>query len=236
MAMSKSEALMKHKELWLTVAKMTREQKRRVRKSEALVYMGVKKEDWPRSDCYCCEYANGHCTKCPVKWPQHGGGYSQDCTSSYYDTWADCGDDEWEEAAVLAEKIAELATPELEKLGVINVKFTKKDLQAGDIIELRNGNKYIVLHERFVKIYASENAWMDPESYSDDMRYVKGMAVCSQDWDIMKVYRCDSPAWKPWCMDTMTKFQVMFDREKSTKKMTVAEICKELGYEVEVVK
>lgn len=99
--------------------------------------------------------------------------------------------------------------------------FTKNDLKNGDIVTLRNGDKLIYNNNLFYDIsYYHDNVLNDIDDVRDDM-------ICNDlDYrgsDIMKVSR-------------PVEYVDVFLRPKEPKKMTVSEICKELGYDVEIIK
>lgn len=112
----------------------------------------------------------------------------------------------------------------------IEEKMTKKDLQFGDIITTRNGERYVVADnslfgeksydldcERIEDVYDDDlNGCYYDEEYDDEDN--KG-------YDVMKVER---------------KGNLIYTRKENekneVKEMTVAEISKALGYEVKVVK
>lgn len=70
--------------------------------------------------------------------------------------------------------------------------FTKKDLQNGDVVQMRNGYKYIVLFEagthksNMLKRVCSESecGWNLLDEWSDGLKFKEG-----EEWDIMKVWR-----------------------------------------------
>lgn len=94
-------------------------------------------------------------------------------------------------------------------------KFTKSDLQEGDIVTDREGCKSLfhngALRGRTLSIYGLTDDLKDKEGESDN--------------DIVKVER-------------PIKYETVFERKEEPKvrEMTVEEISKELGYEVKVVK
>lgn len=95
---------------------------------------------------------------------------------------------------------------------------TTDDLEFGDIITLRNEEKYVYADEA---LYGDDDCnecdgdcidyWNDETLKNDDEEY----------YDIMKVER---------------EGQVIYDRNKEVKEMTVEEISEALGYEVKVIK
>lgn len=243
MELTKREALEKHRELWLKVAEMTREQGECVRKGEALEELGYDPKSI-YSQCFCCEYTKAcaraecreaTCADCPVKWP---GPVGTRCTESIYDKWDDTiirGD--VERAAELAEQIAHLADEPLKELGKMEKKFTKSDLRTGDVVVLRNGYEYMVLRgcaegsevDRFVGI-GTTSEWEHFNVYNEDMTSDSEFV----ELDIVKVFRPKDNHYRPW-ENREREMDTVFIREE-VKELTVAEISKLLGYDVKVVK
>ena len=99
--------------------------------------------------------------------------------------------------------------------------FTKNDLENGDIVTLRNGDKLIYIDDYF---YDVSNGY---DNVLDDIGDLRDNMIYSDpdysESDIMKVSR-------------PTDYVDVFSRPKESKKMTVSEICKELGYDVEIIK
>ena len=99
--------------------------------------------------------------------------------------------------------------------------FTKNDIKNGDIVTLRNGDKLIYIDNDFYDVSKDyDNVLDNIGDIRDDMIYSDPDYSES---DIMKVSR-------------PTKYVDVFSRPKESKKMTVSEICKELGYDVEIIK
>lgn len=96
---------------------------------------------------------------------------------------------------------------------------TIEDLQTNDIITLRNGDKLVVDYDKdVVDVLVSEgNILVNLNSFNPDL-------TCKHnyDYDIVKVER-------------PVGYETAYAREKAKKRMTIAQICKELGYDVEIV-
>lgn len=108
--LTKEQALENHRRLWRHIAEKTRAEKRRVNKREA--FKDIWGDVWVANGCWCCKYDaqfdSYSCTHCPVMW---GNGKYDDCwcDNSEYREWRNtCKDKDWEKAAELAEKIANL--------------------------------------------------------------------------------------------------------------------------------
>ena len=99
----------------------------------------------------------------------------------------------------------------------------KSDLQNGDIVTYRNGAKRIVNTKKdgLAIIIDFDSIWKTISGYNEDLFDYDDK---EGDLDVVKVYRPE------------TEETFYTERTKKTKKMTVAEICKELGYDVEIIK
>ena len=100
------------------------------------------------------------------------------------------------------------------------VEFTLNDLQFADILTLRNGERYVYADGY---IYGEEECYGSDadnvrEYYNDDLTYEDRDYI---KYDIMKVERTG---------------QVVFERDETIKEMTLEEVCKELGYDVKIIK
>lgn len=99
----------------------------------------------------------------------------------------------------------------------INIK--RNEIEFGDILTLRNGERYVVVNGRmygegeyYNRDATSVNYW-----YNDDLTQNEN----NKNEDIIKVERAGN---------------IIYERQTEVKKMTVAQICKELGYDIEIVK
>lgn len=99
----------------------------------------------------------------------------------------------------------------------INIK--RDELAFGDILTLRNGERYIVVDGRmygkrecYNRDYDRIEVW-----YNDNLTQKSN----NRNEDIIRVERAG---------------KIIYERQTEVKKMTVAQICKELGYDVEIVK
>lgn len=94
------------------------------------------------------------------------------------------------------------------------------DLQFADILTLRNGQRYVVA-DNYMHGYVDDQD-IDGAYISD--YYNDNLTANSRhdsESDIVKVERCG---------------QVIYDRSNQPKEMTLSEICKELGYDVKIVR
>ena len=127
-----------------------------------------------------------------------------------------------------------------ETMGEINLvdekekQFTKSDLKNGDIVELRNGERYVYIekyNDRFIYSTDSDEVIVNLKdgeysrlgNYDDDLRY-KSRGNC--EYDIMKILDMS---------EFYKKQKWTWEREK-TEEMTLEEVCKELGKDIKIVK
>lgn len=95
------------------------------------------------------------------------------------------------------------------------------DLENGDIVTLRNGDKLLYDDDGFTDLsYPHYNDLSDKYELNDDMTMEDRDF---KDSDIMIVER-------------PIKYEKVYDRKETVREMTVKEISKELGYEVKIVK
>lgn len=130
------ETKKRYKEMWLWLAEETRRRKRVVEKEE--FFLEHKEYDTPLFNCWCCEFAKDtqnaishlrlllrllDCDFCPIKdWQTKD--LAKSCTKGLYGKWLRAlKKDDWQKAADLAERIANLPfkkafdiTPEQAKL------------------------------------------------------------------------------------------------------------------------
>lgn len=108
------------------------------------------------------------------------------------------------------------------------LEFSKRALRPGDVVTLRNGDKLVLTNigTMFSDIDGEEdNHLCSLSDLTDDLMYTSIMKHrMNGSSDIMKVER--------------PTYRTVYEREEETRprKMTVEEISKELGYDVEIVK
>lgn len=112
-------------------------------------------------------------------------------------------------------------------------QFTKSDLKYGDIVELRNGNRYVYVKnyfdlighnpEPYDAIVGLKNGHDKPISYYDNNLLYKKRGEC--EYDIMKILDkneiCKNLKWT---------------LERNKTEMTLEEVCQELGRDIKIVK
>lgn len=112
--------------------------------------------------------------------------------------------------------------------------FTKKDIRSGDVVELRRGDRYVVLLDdsranpfRGIGI-SDRRGWADFCIWNDDMTHPDYSRL-----DVVKVLRTKSPHIAPWNA-TDDEMDVVFDRTEITE-LTVAEVSELLGFKVKII-
>lgn len=121
-------------------------------------------------------------------------------------------------------------------------QFKKSDLKSGDIVELRNGDRYILIknarHNQYdtpTDVFMSINKFgsMPLSWYSDSLLNSNG----DKSYDIMKI--SDSfyipNIFRTHPSGTLVVPDWAWEREE-TKEMTLEEVCKELGRDIKIVK
>lgn len=105
-----------------------------------------------------------------------------------------------------------------------------KDLQTGMVVETRLGKKYLIINLDGELFGIGMNCYitLDGEQpHKSNMTWPD-----NSDLDIMKVFK---PALNEFSRMLSDERNCIWNREE-VRKMTVSEICKELGYKVEIVR
>ncbi len=105
-------------------------------------------------------------------------------------------------------------------------EFTLDDLETRMVVETRDKDRYLVFREGgdiHLMNARGISCLYDPKGYGPDMTHA------SHKKDIVKVFGKIS-----YFKEAKNTGQLLWKR-KEPKKMTVAEICKELGYDVEII-
>ena len=118
-----------------------------------------------------------------------------------------------------------------------------KDLKTGMRIILRDGSEAVVLKD-VITPHKSEGkqdmyvyidgGWMSSSRYNDDLT-IKGE---NKEFDIVKVYAQNNGEYIDASVldKNALKYMDKIWERKEKIKMTVSEICEELGYDIEIVK
>ena len=112
--------------------------------------------------------------------------------------------------------------------------MTKSDLRTGMRVKFRSAEYsefYVVfVDEECLDIkFVRDGGHLTDRHIGENLKYGKG----SDEWDVLAVYS------HPTNPDNFLKpnaYGSLLWERKETKKMTVAEVCEALGYEVEIVK
>ena len=115
--------------------------------------------------------------------------------------------------------------------GVTVVEYkedNKMELKEGMIIECRNGYRYLVKEQRGKLIGSNFNGWIKL-SYDEELNENE---YFDEEYDIMKIY--ESNAYVLEDLFDNNYLTCVWER-KEPKKMTLEEISKALGYEVEII-
>ena len=106
MVLTKGIAIKLHRKMWNWIADKTREEGRCVLKEEYPLFVVFERNNKQiANDCWCCEYANKNCNRCPIDW----GNTVCDQSFALYNQWflaTALGN--WKEATKIAKKIADL--------------------------------------------------------------------------------------------------------------------------------
>lgn len=125
-------------------------------------------------------------------------------------------DEEWSERFFVKENERPWLLEEVEQIII-----SKNDLRDGDIVTLRNGDRLVLLENDFVDMSDDNNNYLEWLSeVNNDLTYSRSN---NKNYDIVKVERPSG-------------YNTVYTRQEEAKKMTVAQICKELGYDIEIIK
>ena len=103
------------------------------------------------------------------------------------------------------------------------VSFTKADLKDGMVVECRDGERYLVINDKFI----CNKHWFSISQFANDLSGSK------YEYTIDKIYQTTGYSFET--LFDNNYLTLIWEREKPAKKMTVEEIEKELGYKVEIV-
>ena len=124
-------------------------------------------------------------------------------------------------------------TCEFKDIPNINIEEDNKmELKEGMIIECRNGNRYL-LRTACGELVASSNDEYINLDYDEELNENKYFdKYFNKDFDVMKIYTS-----KAFILNSLfnDKYLECIWERKEPKKMTLAQISKALGYEVEVI-
>lgn len=124
---------------------------------------------------------------------------------------------------------------------VENKEFTLSDLTDDMIVETKSKIKYLVISDAKILIRCDE--WLSIDNYLKDLT-----TYGHEEFNIDKIWKIKSKNGYTNLINLLTddyisrmvycnKIELVYDRNKpQPKKMTVQQICDELGYEVEIIK
>lgn len=132
-------------------------------------------------------------------------------------------------------------------------EFKISDLHSGYLVEFRNGRRAIVARAgSFTKVLVDpstrewwylSSGWADKTlkarfQYPSNQTQAPRLGKCNG-WDIVKIWGlCNRTGFYGSAFETATYPEcrsVLWER-KATVKMTVAQICEKLGYDIEIIK
>lgn len=105
--------------------------------------------------------------------------------------------------------------------------MTKSKLKSGMIVKTREGDILLVVEIKGSLTLVARNEWNPTTNYCDDLKHED-----YDDLDIMEVYDTEPRSFAS--MTNLSDKKPIWVR-KPKKKMTVSQIEKELGYEIEIV-
>lgn len=106
--LTRETAIKNHRKMWNWIADETLKQKRIVGKYEYFQFLEIKMNNLdrrPKNLCYCCEFANGLCPRCPIDWGQNDA-WCYDISTGLYIKWQK--ELNYKKAAKIARRIAKL--------------------------------------------------------------------------------------------------------------------------------
>jgi hypothetical protein len=109
-------------------------------------------------------------------------------------------------------------------------KMLKKDLKTGMVVELRNGDKYLVMlnpETEGRELISFESGWMPLSKWFDNLIFYNS----DNDWDIVKVYSFGDYICRLFDdnYDTESLLMLIWERNEESIEMTIPEIEKKLG-------
>ena len=102
-------------------------------------------------------------------------------------------------------------------------EFTKADLKDGMVVELENGDRYLVINDRLI----CEYGWLSFKNYDNNLKRDNG-------YQINAVYTTNA-----YCLEEIfheKALKLIWKRKEKPVEMTLDEVCKALGKEIKIVK
>jgi hypothetical protein len=118
----------------------------------------------------------------------------------------------------------------------------KSELKQGALVQMRNGNVYILIGKKFVNL--KDGGYMPLERYNEDLLTCNSIiepiydVVSNSKYDVMKVFNSSFEHLGYHAYINGYSFEWTWERkeEEPSKELTVGEIEKLLGYKVKIVK
>ena len=105
--------------------------------------------------------------------------------------------------------------------------MTKSDLKNGEIVECRNGGRYLVVDD----ILISNTGWLEMDSYKDNLTPKNG----NSEFDIMKLYAPSPYRIIPTLLKGSAGIEKAFWQKTEIKEVTMAEIEEKFGCKVKII-
>lgn len=106
------------------------------------------------------------------------------------------------------------------------ITMKKSDLKTGMVVECRNGKKYMYIETELIHgVFICSTGYINTD-FNDDFKN-----AYSRCYDIMKIYQANNAY--QLVQQNWDDMQLVWERQEP-RKMTLAEIEKELGYSVEM--
>jgi len=119
-------------------------------------------------------------------------------------------------------------------------QFTKKDLKIGYLVRHRNGTLKMVMpiqsgspEKCLLVLVSSTGLWSELNAYSEDL--ISKCASSKGTLDVLEVYGYSEYSTTALEFNTSHR-HLLWKREEPKKEMTIADIEKELGYSIKIIK
>lgn len=102
----------------------------------------------------------------------------------------------------------------------------KSSLESGMVVKTKDGKKYLLVAVRAELVLVGKEEWTTLRNYREDLLH-----DIYEDLDIVEVYATNGGPF-----NRMIELGRLIWKRENKKKMTVSQIEKELGYEIEIVR
>jgi len=116
----------------------------------------------------------------------------------------------------------------------------KSELKQGALVQMRNGNVYILIGKKFVNL--KNGGFMPLENYNEDLLTsyptIEPLYDVNSKYDVMKVFNSslEHQGYRTYISGCSFEWTWERKEEEPSKELTVGEIEKLLGYKVKIVK